>query len=655
MGDEYEVEKDAGKDADQWLGAELTRESALRSTVVWRVPQRVSASQRASAVACGVAVIVVVLVAVLHARGHATASTLTRNDLGTSIPIAAAELANDGQQTAPIFSFPSTAAEGLAVAPIFTSYYDAHGGAAFLGTPITPAYPTADGTVQFFSAGGLIAGQGATATPAATGSAASASTATTTSVAITRVPVVSTLLSTGSLVTLGGDGGSLTYATLRDAAKPDQLQAIPSPLPTSGVFIGEGHRGATVIGHTIAQQIYDYISDPDVSPDGWQQDVGMPLTEALGETVMESGAQHTLLVQAFENVVLACDVTSQDPATQTVTPVDAGAAYLRTLAPPAVELGAGTSLWTTGSLAIVSQPGGGTVSVHLGQNVALTGASGGQAAQWVGGALWYHVQWKAPKRSGEGWAPATALTLASPGSAPAYASFDVFSPSLQSYLASYGGNVSAVVYDETRNTYYTYNPTASFTLASSAKVPIMLTFLTMTEHQGREPDGDEQNLLQTMIENSNNDSAQALYEEVGYDDGIRSFLASVGIYDWTPNPDGWGWSSFSPTSMVRLLTLLHDGKVLTAQDRALALNLMGNIQPDQQVGVGDTAPAGATVAMKDGWVTAPDGLWAVNSSGIVTVGGETYEIAVYTQDFGDITTGWDIVRTVAGDVGQALA
>jgi hypothetical protein len=41
----------------------------------------------------------------------------------------------------------------------------------------------------------------------------------------------------------------------------------------------------------------------------------------------------------------------------------------------------------------------------------------------------------------------------------------------------------------------------------------------------------------------------------------------------------------------------------------------------------------------------------------VTAGGETYEtyeIAVYTQHFGDITTGWDIVRTVASGVGKAL-
>jgi hypothetical protein len=38
----------------------------------------------------------------------------------------------------------------------------------------------------------------------------------------------------------------------------------------------------------------------------------------------------------------------------------------------------------------------------------------------------------------------------------------------------------------------------------------------------------------------------------------------------------------------------------------------------------------------------------------VTVGGETYEIAVYTQRFGDLAAGWDIVPTVASGVGKAL-
>jgi hypothetical protein len=191
-------------------------------------------------------------------------------------------------------------------------------------------------------------------------------------------------------------------------------------------------------------------------------------------------------------------------------------------------------------------------------------------------------------------------------------------------------------------------------MASSAKVPIMLTYLAWTESQGREPNADELSLLTTMIENSDNASAQTLYETLGYDAPIAAFLHSVGIHDWAPNGNGWGWSTLSPLSMVRLLTLLHDGKILNARDRQLALNLMENIEPDEQVGVGDTAPRGAVVAMKDGWVPGPDGLWVVNSSGIVTLGGETYIVAVYSQHLGDLGTGWAIARQVCATVAAAL-
>ncbi|MGZ3681814.1 MAG: serine hydrolase, partial [Ktedonobacterales bacterium] len=293
-----------------------------------------------------------------------------------------------------------------------------------------------------------------------------------------------------------------------------------------------------------------------------------------------------------------------------------------------------------------------TAKIHVGQAFPFTLAGD---TQWVHGVLWYHVHWQTPRNSGDGWVSASALTFTSPGAAPAWASFDVLSPDLARYLAAQGQNSAAVVYDVTHNQYYTYNPNGQFIMASSAKVPIMLTLLTKLEDQGRGPNGQEMNLLSTMIENSNNDSAQALFDEIGGAPAMDAFMHRVHVPGLAPNPDGWGWSTVSPLAMVRLLTLLQQGKILNAHDRALALNLMRNVESDQQVGVGDTAPQGASVALKDGWVPAPDGLWAMNSSGIVTVGGETYIIAVYTQHQGSLDDGWNITRHVCDIVGKSLA
>lgn len=106
--------------------------------------------------------------------------------------------------------------------------------------------------------------------------------------------------------------------------------------------------------------------------------------------------------------------------------------------------------------------------------------------------------------------------------------------------------------------------------------------------------------------------------------------------------------------MVALLTMLQEGKVLNGAHRALALNLMEHVESDQVTGVGDTAPAGARVAVKDGWVQGPDGMWVMNSSGIVTIGAETYIISVYTTDDDDLGMGWDVTRHVCDSVGSLL-
>ncbi|MEO7002926.1 MAG: serine hydrolase, partial [Ktedonobacterales bacterium] len=291
---------------------------------------------------------------------------------------------------------------------------------------------------------------------------------------------------------------------------------------------------------------------------------------------------------------------------------------------------------------------------HIGQNFSLALTS--DAAQWRQGVLWYKTAWQSGHANGAGWLSVATLTFtAPPANADAYASFDVLSPSMANYLASLGDNVGAVVYDVTRHQYYTYNANGLFIQASSAKVPLMVAYLNWIESQGRSPNSNDQSLLTTMIENSNNDSAQVIYDTLGYDIGLNAYLRSIGINDYQPNSNGWGWGRWSPLDMAHILTLLQEGKALNASDRAYALSLMRNIEPDQRMGIGETAPAGATYEMKDGWVPSPDGLWAINTSGIVTLGSETYIITVYTGEQTSYDGGWYITRQVCGPVGKLLA
>jgi hypothetical protein len=326
-------------------------------------------------------------------------------------------------------------------------------------------------------------------------------------------------------------------------------------------------------------------------------------------------------------------------------------------------------VWALGDTPVLSAPGTGKVTVHVGQQFPLT-LLGGETL--VKGALWYQVKWTSPAAAGSGWLAAKAVTFTSPGNVPGWASFDILSSDLATYLNGAGEQVGAVVYDMTRQRYYTYNMDGRFITGSSIKVPIMLAFLNKTEHEGRVPTSDESCLLTHMIENSDNDAASAFFfgfpydlcggnfESIGRAAGLSTYLKQIGITGLNPDDAAWGYSTISPLTMVKLLTLLNSGKILTQQDRNLAFNLMENIEADQQVGVGDTAPNGATVAMKDGWLQAdgPDGpetgLWAMNSSGIVTLGKENYIISVYTDNNSALEDGQAITEHVCRAVASAL-
>ncbi len=610
-------------------------------------------------------------------RAQQSADTIATNG--------AARWVGDTQTTAPSFEAPAANVR-LAVDPFFQEYYTSEAAAPALGAPLTAAFPVQQGWIQFFVSGALLlpkpGPQAQSGVSAGDGEIAEliGSSLVDAATGVVRLPLIQALLTVGSQVPLGGEGSALTYVDLRAATDPARMVPAPAqkPSPTTSqlsaapgeVFVAGGTRGGKTVGHLIPAVIWSYITRADVSPRGWMNDFGAPLTEALAFTMQQSGSVHHLLAQVFWRNVVLLDQGVQGAASQPtfITPTT-GLDYLRTLGPPRVEVGSHTSVWARGETALLSAAGTGQATVHVGQHFPLT-LSGG--VSWVKGALWYEVLWNAPETSGKGWAPASALSFTSPGNVPGWASFDVLSPDLARYLASLGGTVGAVVYDVTRQRYYTYNKDGRFIAGSAIKVPVMLAFLHMVENEGRQPTADEMCLLTEMIEHSRNESVMAFFygfpddhcgpnfETIGGANGLAGFMEQIGISGLEVVPDAVGYSIISPMAMVRLLALLQAGKVLTAQDRNLALYLMEHIQTDQRAGVGDTAPEGATVAMKDGWVRQPGpggpetGPWTMNSSGIVMLGAETYIIAVYSAEHNTLLEGQNVARHVCSVVASAL-
>jgi len=596
---------------------------------------------------------------------HSSNTSMAQNTLATN---GAGQWMHDVQTMKSVASFSLLASKQVTVSSLFNTYYKRYENSNSLGNPVTFAFPIDGGWLQFFESGALflptqpqkhalqntkdmlsrIINNG-TKDPATD---------------VVRLPLLQALLTVGSLAPIDGQSSTLSYADVRKATDPGRMLTASAvnaraalsinPIATDGrgMFVKGGVRAGKAVGHVVLQSFWDYINRPEISPDGWQKDFGIPLTDALPFTISRNGSTHKMIAQVFTQGGLLYDPSIPASSGQTsISRLNVGLDYLLTFGLPMVTLTTGQAVWSQGDTSVLNHPGTGQEIIHVGQDFPFTLLG---STVWSGGRLWYNVQWSVLKKTYKGWIDGAFVTFTSPGNGAGRASFDVLSPDLIAYLNGLGPNVSATLYDVTHNTYYTYNTSTQFIVASSMKVPIMLTFLDMVEQQGREPDDNEMSLLTTMIENSNNDSASALFDAVGGADGIAAYMQKIGVNGLSPDGDSWGFSLTSSQTMVDLLTRLYQGKVLNATHRSLALNLMENVEPDQQVGIGDTAPAGATVALKDGWVPGPDGQWAMNSSGIVTTDEETYILSVYTQEQQSLDDGQAITRHVCNAVAALI-
>jgi beta-lactamase class A len=228
---------------------------------------------------------------------------------------------------------------------------------------------------------------------------------------------------------------------------------------------------------------------------------------------------------------------------------------------------------------------------------------------------------------------------------------EALSPELASYVAQQGDAMGVAIYDLTRGQWYSYHGDGSFVLASSSKVYILCAYLDMLERQGRAPNATDRAQMTAMITQSDNNAAQWLFDRIGRVTGQDQYLQRLGITGYVGSGRDWGYARLSANAMVRMLMLLQTGQTLNSDDRALALDLLGRVDVGRW-GVGDTAPPGAKVYMKDGWVTGPDDLWYQSSSGIVAASDETYIVSVYLRQ---ARYDWSKIQHVCAQVAQLLA
>ena len=270
-------------------------------------------------------------------------------------------------------------------------------------------------------------------------------------------------------------------------------------------------------------------------------------------------------------------------------------------------------------------------------------------------------------RSAESHATSTAAaTVPKPATTSTAEAMSPFA-GLTGYLAGRGGEVTAAVYDTRTNQTWSLAPTSVQDAASIVKVEIMGTALQ--EAQAAKEvmlPPSEAVLMTAMIEKSDNDSASELLTQVGGVSAVARFDQAVGMTDTTPAPTmpyipgttlpGWGLTTTTALDQVTLVKAFAlPSTVLTPTWQHYGLALMEAIEADQDWGVSAGAPAGATVALKDGWLPLPAPTnWQVDSIGWISGSGSGYVLAVLTRGSPNEQYGIDTIETIARAVAQAL-
>jgi hypothetical protein len=236
-----------------------------------------------------------------------------------------------------------------------------------------------------------------------------------------------------------------------------------------------------------------------------------------------------------------------------------------------------------------------------------------------------------------------------------------------SYVSTRDGVVLAAVYDLRTGQTWRLGRGQPQDEASVVKLDVLEALLAERDRSGTGLSASDQALAEQMIEDSDNDAATSLWDEVGGTSGIRSFNASARLTDTMPSTcvncpgfpwPGWGLSTTIPGDQLTLLrALVEPNSLLTNAARRYALSLMENVTPDQRWGVSGGVPAQATVALKNGWLplNSANNDWQINSVGWISGSGRDYLIAVLTTGNPTEQYGIDTIDQLAAMVWDTMS
>lgn len=229
---------------------------------------------------------------------------------------------------------------------------------------------------------------------------------------------------------------------------------------------------------------------------------------------------------------------------------------------------------------------------------------------------------------------------------------------LRRYIDSRTGDITAAVENLRTGRTYLWNPEERAETGSIIKADILETLLHQAMVSHTPLDQNTADAVQGMIEDSDNDDATQLWNQVGGASAISAYNKLVGMTQTDPNSDGyWGETTTSAADQIKLLRqLVNKHGLLDSAFQRYQLALMKNVVSGQNWGVSAGVPVGVSVALKNGWLPLSSYTdWEINSIGRIKGDGRWYLVAVLTahdpsEQYGIDTIGgissllWDALR-----------
>jgi beta-lactamase class A len=228
------------------------------------------------------------------------------------------------------------------------------------------------------------------------------------------------------------------------------------------------------------------------------------------------------------------------------------------------------------------------------------------------------------------------------------------------------GGVSVAVLNTRTHARYAYGATSGMRAGSVYKLLVLETLLLQRQDAGSRLSDDDLELATPMIENSDNVAAYQLFLRVGGRDGLGDGAKRLGLTHTVVGQADPAVTTTSAQDFLLLLAALEPaGKAskLSQYSRSAALNLMQHVESDQRWGVGAVADPGTTFANKNGWLSVDNtngpgendnGLWLVNSVGVVMVHHQQVLMAVFTQHGRSYEDGVELVESLAKAITRAV-